>query len=75
MNYTIRIDDKCPEAKSIVRMLKEMANEYPFMNIHEEELELSENMVQELESRYKIVLKNPESGKSWDEVKKSLLER
>jgi hypothetical protein len=75
MNYTIRIDDNSPKAKSLVRMLKEMADEYPFVNIYEEGLELSENMVQELESRYKIVLKNPESGKNWEEVKSSLLER
>lgn len=53
-------------------MLKELADDYPFLSFYSEEHELSENMVKELEARYQYVLENPEEGKNWEEVKKKL---
>ena len=75
MNYTIKINDNNPKASSIINMLKELANDYQFLNICEEDSELSEVMEKELESRYKYVIKNPDVGKSWEEVKNNLLEK
>jgi hypothetical protein len=73
MNYTIKIDSKGRKAKSIINMLKELAHDYPFLQVYEDDPELSENLVEELESRYSEALKNPEEGKSWEEVKSKLL--
>jgi len=75
MNYTIKISDTSKKAKSLVNMLKELAADYPFLSIYEDESGLSDKMEKELESRYKYALKNPESGKSWEDVKGNLHKR
>ena len=56
-------------------MLKELAVDYPFLSIYEDESGLSDKMEKELESRYKYVMENPESGKNWEEVKNNLLKK
>lgn len=73
MSYTIKIDSKSRQAKSIVNMLKELAQDYPFLQIYEDETYLSEYLAEELEARYKYSKENPEEGKSWEEVKSNLL--
>ncbi|MCA1760094.1 MAG: addiction module protein [Bacteroidales bacterium] len=73
MSYTIKIDAKNRKAKSIVNMLKELAQDYPFLHIYEDEPELPENIAEELEARYRYAKENPEEGKSWEEVKSNLL--
>ncbi len=75
MNYTVKITDSGKKAKSLVNMLKELASDYPFLSIYEDETGLSEKMELELETRYKYVIKNPEIGKSWLEVKNNLLSK
>ena len=72
MNYTIRITDTGTKARSLVNMLKELAHDYPFINIYEDETVLSEAMEQELETRLKFAQNNPGLGKSWEEVKSSI---
>ena len=73
MSYTIKIDSKGRKAKSIINMLKELAQDYSFLQIYEDEPELSGNLAEELEARYRYVKNNPEEGKSWEEVKSNLL--
>ena len=75
MNFIIKINDSTPKAKSIVRMLKELAKDYSFLEVSSENNELSENVLEELEARYNYVLENVEEGKSWEEVKSSLLSK
>jgi hypothetical protein len=75
MYYTIKIDDTNPMAHSIINMLKELAKEHSFVDISTTDSEIQENIVQELESRYEQVLKNPEEGDSWENVKKRLLSK
>ncbi|HKL30949.1 MAG TPA: hypothetical protein VJ919_00365 [Tangfeifania sp.] len=72
MSYTVKIDASNPKARSIVNMLKELSEDYTFIQIHEDEQELSNDMVKELEARYQHAIKNPEEGKSWEEVKANL---
>ncbi len=73
MSYTIKIDSKGKKAKSIVNMLKELAQDYSFLQVYEDESELPENLAEELEARYRYAKENPEEGKSWEEVKSNLL--
>lgn len=75
MSYTIKINDKGAKAKSIINMLKELAKDYSFMSIYEDKDDFSEDMEQELERRYKFTLQNPEIGKSWEEVRKTLINK
>lgn len=75
MNYTIKISDTGKKAKSLVNMLKELAANYPFLSIYEDKTGLSEVMEQELDKRYKYAMKNPETGKSWSEVKNNLIRK
>ena len=75
MNYTIKIAEHGKEGEKLIMQIRELVGDNPFVSIYEEETGLSDNMVQELERRYEQVIKNPQEGKSWEEVKKGLLNR
>ena len=75
MEYTIKIEDSSPIAKSIINMLKELAKEHPFLDISFSVSEVQNTIVEELEARYKFVMENPEEGDSWEDVKKRLLSK
>jgi hypothetical protein len=75
MSYTIKIDNKTRKAKSIVNMLKELAEDYPFLHIYEDLPEESDELMEELEFRYNEAKKNPGEGKSWEEVKANLMSK
>ena len=75
MNYTINIDHKEKEAGKIIQLVKELIGDSPYVSIYEDETGLSEEMEQELDRRYHEVLKNPQEGKSWEEVKTGILSR
>lgn len=72
MTYTVTINDKSEKARSIVKMLKELSKDYPFLKVYEEGSGLSEELEKELEKRLAYVIRNPEIGKTWVEVKNSL---
>ncbi|WP_346864198.1 hypothetical protein [uncultured Draconibacterium sp.] len=73
MSFTVKIDGTSPKARSIINMLKELAEDYSFLSILEDKDELPDNIAQELDARYEYLLKHPEEGESWDKVKKDLL--
>ena len=73
MSYTIKIDNKTRKAKSIVNMLKELAQDYPFLTISNDSDDIQENIIQELDARYEYMLEHPEDGESWEKVKNDLL--
>ena len=75
MNYTIKIAENNKEGEKLIMQIRELVGDSPFVSIYEEETGLSDDMVQELERRYEQVIKNPQDGKSWEEVKKGLLNR
>ncbi|MBA4408423.1 MAG: hypothetical protein C0397_03250 [Odoribacter sp.] len=75
MNYTIKIAENENEGEILIRQIKELVGDSPFVSIYEEETGLSDDMVQELERRYQQVIKNPQDGKSWEEVNKDLHNR
>jgi hypothetical protein len=75
MNYTIKITENDKEGEKLIMQIRELVGDNPFVSIYEEETSLSDDMVQELERRYEQVIKNPQEGKSWEEVKKSLVNR
>lgn len=75
MSYTIKIAENNKESRKIITMIKELAGDSPFVSIYEDETGLSSEMEKELDKRYKHILKNPEEGKSWDEVKTDLHSR
>lgn len=72
MSYTIRIDSKTRKAKSIVNMLKELAEDYPFLTVTEDS-DVQKNIIQELDARHEYMLEHPEDGESWEKVKNDLL--
>jgi hypothetical protein len=73
MNFTVKIDDSEMKAKSIINMLKELAKDYSFLTITKDDMELSENIVQELDARLEYMKNHPEDGESWEKVKKDIL--
>ncbi|MBK6285243.1 MAG: hypothetical protein IPF54_23675 [Draconibacterium sp.] len=56
-------------------MLKELAQDYPFLQVYEDDMEESDELMAELEYRYNEAMKNPEAGKSWEEVKANLMSK
>jgi photosystem II stability/assembly factor-like uncharacterized protein len=72
MSYTIKITKNDREAGKLIEQIKELVGDSPFVSIYEDETGLSDDLVQELESRYQQVVKNPQEGKSWEEVKNKL---
>jgi len=75
VNYTIKIAEHDKEGEKLIMQIRELVGDNPFVSIYEEETELSDHRMQELERRYEQVIKNPQEGKSWEEVKKGLLNR
>lgn len=73
MSYTIKISENSKESEKLLKQIKELVGDSPFVSIYQEENELTDVMVQELENRYQHAIKNPEEGRSWEEVKDSLL--
>ena len=73
MNYTIKIAHNEKKARKIIQLIKEMVGDSPYVSIYEDETGLSEEMEKELDRRYNQILKNPQEGKSWEEVKKACL--
>ncbi|MDP1621779.1 MAG: hypothetical protein Q8M08_05510 [Bacteroidales bacterium] len=71
MTYTVTINDTSEKARSIVKMLKELSKDYHFLKVYDDNSELSEELQKELEIRLAYVIKNPEIGKNWDELKSS----
>lgn len=59
MNYTIKIDYNKKEAGKIINQIKELAGDSSSVSIYEDETGLSDEMEQELDRRYQLVVKNP----------------
>jgi len=75
MNYTIKIDGNQTKAQSIINFLKELAKDYSFISVIEDNQELTPDMVEELEFRYNYMLDHPEDGESWEVVKNRILSK
>ena len=75
MNYTIKIAHNEKKAGKIIKLIKELVGDSPYVSIYEDETGLSDDMEKELDMRYQQVLKNPMEGKSWEEVKTGILSR
>ncbi len=73
MTYTITINDKSEKAQSIIKMLKELSRDYSFLKVYENDSVLSEKLEKELDKRLDYVIRNPEVGKTWEEVKSTLI--
>jgi hypothetical protein len=71
MTYMVTINDNSEKAQSIIKMLKELSKDYHFLKVYEDVSELSDDLQKELEIRLAYVIKNPEIGKSWNEIKSS----
>jgi len=75
MTYTVTIKQTGKQAQSIIDMLKALSVDYDFLQIYENDENISLAADNELDSRYEYVIKNPTVGKSWNEVKENLLSK
>jgi hypothetical protein len=71
MTYTIKItDDKTSQAQNLLKFLKSLSKDYPFLQISEDkDIELTEEMIAELDTRYDHFVKNAAEYKNWEEIK------
>lgn len=72
MEFTIKISDTSPQAKSIINMLKELAEDYSFIHISDDEDIINKNILQEVDARKAYIKEHPDEWKTWDEVKNKL---
>lgn len=73
MKYTFTINDNSSKAKSIINMLKELKNDYDFIESHDEPIydESHPLIKQELLFRQQQTLLD-KKGKSWEQLQKEL---
>ena len=74
MIYTFQISDETIQSQGIIDMLLTLSKENDFLKVVEEEAGLTHAQEEELDRRYENFLKNPRSGKSWEEVKRNLMQ-
>ena len=76
MSYTIKIDLVNEKAQSILNMLQALSDDYPFIQIYNNEYEhsLTPEQEEELDRRLKIINSKKGVFFSWDEVEKEILE-
>jgi chromosome condensin MukBEF MukE localization factor len=74
MIYTFQISDETIQSQGIIDMLLTLSKENDFLKVVEEESGLTQVQEEELDRRYENFLKNPRSGKSWEEVKRNLMQ-
>jgi hypothetical protein len=72
MNLTIRINDTGTKARSIINMLKNLADDYDFIEIFEDTEKLPELTNTEYLKRYKYTLKHIGEGLTINEMEKKL---
>jgi uncharacterized protein (DUF2249 family) len=72
MSVTIKIESNSIKAKTIINMLKALAEDYDFMQIIDDE-DLPSLTDEEYQKRYEYTLNNMEKGQSWEEIKKRTL--
>lgn len=70
MNVTIKINNTSTKANSIINMLKNLAEDYDFIEIYDDE-SLPKSTLKELEKRLAYSLAHPEDGISWEEMEKA----
>ncbi len=73
MIYTFQISDVSPQSESLINLLLSLSKDYDFLKVIDEGYDLSPEQGKELDRRYEEFLKNPENGRSWNEVKQELL--
>lgn len=73
MSFTVKIDSASPKAKSIINMLKELAEDYSFLSIMEDIDNIDEDILKEVDARKAYIKKHPDEWKTWEEVKGNLL--
>lgn len=73
MNFTVKISDTSPKAKSIINMLKELSKDYPFLTISDDADEIQENIIKELDFRDQYMKDHPDEWKTWEEVKNNIM--
>ncbi len=72
MSFTVKIDDTSPKAQSIINMLKELAEDYSFLNIVEDVDEINDTILREVDARKEYMENHPDEWKSWEEVKRNI---
>lgn len=73
MSFIVKIENTGGKAESIINMLKNLASDYEFLEVLDEN-ELPMISEDEFWKKYEYTIENIEKGKSWDEVRKELLE-
>jgi hypothetical protein len=72
MNLTIRINDTGIKAKSIINLLRNLAEDYDFIEIYENTENLPELTINEYQKRYKYSLEHIEEGLTISEMEQKL---
>jgi hypothetical protein len=72
MSLTIRINNTGTKAKSIINMLKNLAEDYDFIEIYDDTEKLPELTTKEYKKRYKYTLEHFGEGLTINEMESKL---
>ncbi len=78
MECLVKITDNSLKAKNIINLLKSLAEDYDFLEFIDNTdnlFELSEEQQKESDRRLEHVKKNPNEGKTWEEIEAKLLSK
>ena len=69
MDFTVKIKGGSVKAQSIINMMKELAKDYSFLTVVEDDSNLDEEILQEVDARKEYMKNHPDEWRSWEQVK------
>ncbi|MFV0269070.1 MAG: hypothetical protein ACK5HT_18240 [Draconibacterium sp.] len=72
MSFTVKITGSSAKAQSIISLMKELAKDYSFLTVIEDETDIEADILQEVDARKEYMKNHPDEWRSWEDIKKSL---
>ncbi|MFV0591502.1 MAG: hypothetical protein ACK5M7_08960 [Draconibacterium sp.] len=72
MSFTVKIKGDSPKAQSIIELMRELAKDYSFLTITEDDLDNNAEILQEVDARKEYMKNHPDEWRSWEEIKNEL---
>ena len=69
MDFTVKIKGGSVKAQSIINMMKELAKDYSFLTVVEDDSNLDEEILQEVDARKEYMKNHSDEWRSWEQVK------
>ncbi len=72
MSFTVKINGSSPKAQSLINMIRELAKDYSFLSITEDDANDEMEILNEVDARKEYMKHHPDEWRSWEDVKNDL---